>query len=99
MKSYKLSNSSASGVEDIYLYTLENFGEGQAEIYEAGLFTTIEKLVNFPGTGLRVDELRAEMRRYRYHSHHIYYVEESDYLFVVNILHTKRLIRKHLFEE
>ena len=99
MRSYRLSSSAARSVEDIYLYTLESFGEGQAEIYEAGLFTTIEKLVRFPAVGQRVDELRNEMRRYRYQSHHVYYVDETDYLFIVNIRHTKNLPRKHMFED
>jgi toxin ParE1/3/4 len=96
--SYRLSRLARSQLLAIHDYSESKFGRYQADAYHAGLEHTFRLLSDFPRIGLAVDELAPGLRRYRYQSHYVFYVEEADSIFIRAILHTAQDIRPQLFQ-
>jgi len=96
--SYKLTSAAEAAIADIVVYTDANFGEMQTAAYIAGLTSSFDLLIQFPGIGAEAFELARGLRRYRYQSHYIFYSEEGDHILVRSIIHVKRNIRRALFD-
>jgi toxin ParE1/3/4 len=94
-----LSNEAVRHVEAIYEFTVERFGEYQAEAYVAGLSRTFGLLADFPLIGTAAFELAPSVRRFRYQAHYIFYAPADDFILVRAIVHTKRDIRRDMLEE
>lgn len=95
---YKLSPAAAVSLEAIVAYTDETFGLTQTAAYIAGLESSFELLVKFPGIGPAAFEVRAGLRRYRYQSHYIFYTQQADHIRIDDIIHVRRTIRPDLFD-
>ena len=70
---YRLTRQAKSDIKAIYRYTVEYFGEGQAQEYLDGLEYSFDLLADNPNMGRLFDE---KIRRYIYKSH-LVYLEET----------------------
>jgi toxin ParE1/3/4 len=98
VKSYRLSPAAALSIEAIVTYTDEMFGLNQTAAYVAGLESSFDLLVRFPGMGAAAFEVKAGLRRYRYQSHNIFYSEQGQHIRIEDIVHVSRSIRPDLFD-
>lgn len=57
-------------IKAIYRYTVENFGEPQAELYLGGLDYSFDLLIDNPRIGKTIGAARY---RYRYKEHYVFY--------------------------
>jgi toxin ParE1/3/4 len=72
MAVYKLSGKASADVDDIYEYTIVNFGIEQARTYLHGLDDCFKALAENPLQERTADELALELRRYEYQSHVVF---------------------------
>ena len=87
MAVYKLSGKASADVDDIYEYTIVNFGVEQARTYLHGLDDCFKALAENPLRGRAADELASELRRYEYQSHVVFYREVEQYTLIIRVLH------------
>ncbi len=69
MAEFSLTEEARRDLEAIYLYSLENFGEAQADRYLRGLFQQFQLLADFPGVGRPAGLAGFEFRRFGYGPH------------------------------
>jgi toxin ParE1/3/4 len=72
MADYKLSGKAEVDVDEIYEYTIVNFGIEQARRYLLGLGDCCQALTENSLLGRVADELAPELRRYEYNSHVVF---------------------------
>ena len=96
MAVYKLSGKASADVEDIYEYTIVNFGIEQARTYLHGLDDCFNALAENPLRGRAADELASELRRYEYQSHVVFYREVGQYTLIVRVLHKSMDFARHV---
>jgi len=82
---FELSKRARSDIKNIARYTIENFGNAQAEEYLEGLYRSFELLVDNPKLGR---EWKPGKRRYIYRMHYIYYRLGADSVFVTHVRHS-----------
>ncbi len=87
MKNYKLTNTAETEIDEIYEYTLTNFGLQIAQQYVLGLQERIEALHNGKISGEDFSFILPGLLRFEYMSHSIYYqLREKDVLIVRVVL-------------
>lgn len=96
--SYRLSRLALTHIDQIVAYTDETFGVSQTAAYIAGLESSFDLLLRFPGIGAAAFEVKPGLRRYRYQSHYIFYTEQADFIGIEAVLHVSRKIRPDLFD-
>jgi toxin ParE1/3/4 len=70
MRGYRLSRKAETDLQQIYLYSFENFGETQADAYILELSSCLDLLTEQPRLG-RVQPGKTEDRRAFFHGAHI----------------------------
>jgi toxin ParE1/3/4 len=95
---YKLSRNAGLKLRDIFECTDETFGRYQADAYHAGLEKTFGLIAEFPRIGRASDELVPGLRRFRFQSHHIFYVLDDKHVLILQIFHVSQDIRPELFD-
>lgn len=83
-------------IEDIWDYTVKNWGERQAEIYIQLVKTAVDAVAADPGVGRRCDDVRPGYRRYPVGSHVLFYRVTASAVVVVRILHQRMDVERHL---
>ncbi len=96
--SYRLSRLALTHIEEIVAHTDTAFGEMQTAADMAGLESSFELIVKFPGMRAAVFEVKPGLRRYRYQSHYIFYSEQGSVIGIEAVLHVSRNIRRDLFD-
>jgi toxin ParE1/3/4 len=96
MAVYKLSGKASADIEDIYEYTIVNFGIEQARKYLHGLDDCLKALAENPLQGRAADELALELRRYEYQSYVAFYREVEQYTLIVRVLHKRMDSARHV---
>ena len=92
MAVYKFSNDAFLKLEEIYEYSLINFGELQADEYFLSLHQTFELLAEQPGIGRKFHEFyRHEHRDYAF-----FYKIIEEGILIVNIYHQKENIEEKI---
>jgi len=94
--SYVLSHRAAHDVQEIADYGFEQFGIAKAREYGDGLEKCFGHLATSPAIGLAADELSAGLRRYKYESHWVFYLEEGSGIRVVRVLQKNMDFVRHL---
>lgn len=84
----QLSEEAEADLNEIALYTREVWGEEASRNYVAALQVTLEMCRTYPELGFVA---RVDVRRMRHERHVIFYRAVEDVLWVVRILHEKRL--------
>lgn len=88
--SYVLSSEAELDLLDIYLYSVDEWGEAQAASYLDGLYDAFALSARYPKKGrLRVD-LRKDIRSVLYKSHIIFYTSIENDIAIVRVLHQAR---------
>jgi toxin ParE1/3/4 len=84
---YRLSPLAEADLEDIWLYTLNNWSLEQADKYYAGVIAAIEGLASGDRIGRDAGDIRAGYRKYGEGRHFIFYTVAGEKLDVIRILH------------
>ena len=102
-RSYRLTRRAEESLVDIALWTIENFGSRQADIYEAQLIERCDGIAS--GTVMSRDcsvlvqdviELSAPLKYTRAGEHFIVSLEADDEIIVVDFLHGRSDLPKHI---
>ena len=96
MRGYVLSPYAQADVEEIWEYSVAQWGIDQAELYIRDLKAALESLVADPRRGRSCDDIRAGYYRYAVGSHIVFYRLSDDVLDVVRILHQRMDFSRHL---
>lgn len=88
MTSYVLAEDADADLQNIYLFTLDNWGEAQAEIYINSLFSSFETLASHPEMGRLRTELGKDIRSFVHKRHIIYYVNMTTGVGISRVLHS-----------
>lgn len=84
---YKLSYEAQSDIEDIWLYTFENWSLEQADRYYQLIFDEIEYLTRNPSSGKEYTHVRKGYFRSKVKSHFIFYKVTLEGIEIIRILH------------
>lgn len=91
---YELSQEADDDLEEIFDYTLDQFGAEQAIRYLSGFETIFENLCFHPATGRKRDEIRKGLRSISHISHVVFYRILKDRIRIVRVLHSGRDLQK-----
>lgn len=95
---YKISNEALNDLENIWLYTLENWSLRQADRYITLIINEIEYLSVYPNAGKDYGHIRKGYFQSKIKSHLIFYRVNlrEDSIEVIRILHQKMDIDNRL---
>lgn len=91
MNTYRLGPKGASDLAEIFDYTVDTWGEQQAEEYVEELARCFQLLADSPGLGRACDLISPGLRRFEQGRHVIFYKPARDGIIVSRILHKSRL--------
>ena len=96
MAEYRLTPAAERDLENIWLYTRQQWGTEQADIYTAILANAFSELAQAPKTAPSCDHIRSGYRRLSVVRHMIYF-RVTDYgIVVVRVLHDRMDALRHL---
>lgn len=90
MNQYILSRKTHEGIDDIYEYGVNKFGEDQALEYLIGLRTHFQFLLKIPQIGKNRDEIKEGLYGFPYVSHIVFYRIFKNHIRIVRVLHGSR---------
>lgn len=95
---YKISVKAAEDIENIWLYTFENWSLEQADRYVNLIFDEIEYLAGNPVAGKDFGQVRKAYRGSKVKSHIIFYryVEGQNDIEIIRVLHQRMDIENRL---
>ena len=91
-----VSPRAEADIDDIWNYTIEHWGEQQAEIYLRLIKAAVEAVATDPKVGRTCDDVRPGYRRYPVGSHVLFYRVTATAVVVVRILHRRMDVERHL---
>jgi len=94
--SFRLTREAEADIVDIYRYSVENFGEAQADTYHDGLSDCFRLLADTPLIGRDYGFLRPGLRRYEHASHSVYYRLADTGILILRVLHRRMDPARHL---
>jgi toxin ParE1/3/4 len=88
---YKISVQASEDIENIWLYTFENWSLEQADRYINLIFDEIEYLADNPTSGKDFNHIRKNYRCSKVKSHIIFYrlADKQNYIEIIRVLHQK----------
>ena len=95
MTGYRLSPLAKTDLENIWLYTLEQWSVTQADRYYNTIITTIEQLTSGEIKG-RYTDIRPDFLKYPIGKHLIFFRKLKDEIEVIRILHQWMDFDRHL---
>ncbi len=95
---YRISAKAAEDIENIWLYTFENWSKEQADRYVNLIFDEIEYLAQYPQFGKDFGHVRKSYRRSKVKSHLIFYKtsEKQKVMEIIRVLHERMDIENRL---
>lgn len=98
--SYKISVKASEDIENIWLYTFENWSLEQADRYINLLFDEIEYLAANPNSGKNFNHIRKNYRCSQVKSHIIFYwlTDNQRDIEIIRVLHQRMDIENRLNE-
>ncbi len=90
-----LTPEAEADINDILLYTWQQWGEEQRDRYDAGLDRAINALADFAEMGVRMPRLFSGCRARPVERHVLYYRIMGDTIEVVRILHERTDPSRH----
>lgn len=94
-KTYELAPLAEDDLEDIWLYTLEQWSRVQADEYYRSLVTAFDALASGHVQGRKVD-VRPGYLKHLCRSHMIYFRDRGDRLDIIRILHQRQDVNRNL---
>ena len=98
MAAYRISVQAALDLDEIYEFTIMNFGLRQAQGYLNGLRERFALIAQQPMLGRSADQLAPNLRRYEFRSHVIFYLPQGENVLIVRILHENMDAPRHFGE-
>ena len=97
---YKISVKASEDMENIWLYTFENWSKEQADRYVNLIFDEIEHLAENPDSGKDFSHIRKNYRCSKVKSHIIFYrrIEKQTGIEIIRVLHQRMDIQNRLSE-
>ena len=99
MPGYSFSKQARLDLIEIAEYTLDRWGQGQAERYLDGLDDCFKRLVQTPQMGRSFEQIRSGYLRIEHGKHVVIYRADADGVFICRILHQRMLPERQLFED
>lgn len=96
MAAYSLSAKAAADLENIYEYTILNFGLEQARVYLSDLHERFGMLAEHPMRGRSASQFAPGLRRLEYQSHVVFYLPKENGVRIVRVLQQSMDVKKHL---
>ena len=97
MKAFELTNSAKSDLKKIALYTHEEWGRNQRNVYIKQFDDTFHMLADSPLAGKACDEIKIDYKKIPMGSHIIFYKKGTNStIVIVRILHKKMDIERNL---
>jgi len=95
---YNISKKALEDIENIWLYTFENWSKEQADRYINLIFDEIEYLALNPFAGKSFNHVRKNYRYSKVKSHLIFFkhTEKSTAIYIIRVLHEKMDIESRL---
>jgi len=94
-KPYRLSPLAETDLEDIWLYTFNRWSMAQADAYHNRLVAVFSGLAAGAKQG-RPAGVLPDIQKYLCGSHVVYFLEDTDHLDVIRILHQRQDPERHL---
>ncbi len=92
---YILSEAADKDLEDIFDYTVEEFGFDQAEKYLLEMEEIFQKLILNPQLGKKRDEIKKDLYSLPKDNHIIFYRILDSHIRIVKLLHGSRELPKY----
>ena len=89
MPNYRLTPAAKSDLLEIWNYTVETWGEKQAEKYLQDIEVKLEKLAANPELGKRRSEISPGYYSFPGEKHIIFYLQSGNYIDIIGILHRR----------
>ncbi|CAN8140865.1 Toxin [uncultured Thiomicrorhabdus sp.] len=86
-----------SDLKEIYRYTVENWGNKQAQDYLVHIKQSFKTLLNNPSIGRERNELGQNVRGINCKSHIIFYRHIKTELQIIRVLHGRQDPERHLY--
>jgi toxin ParE1/3/4 len=98
--SYKISVKASEDIENIWLYTFENWSLEQADRYINLIIDEIEYLADNPNAGKNFNHIRKNYRCSKVKSHLIFYrlINKQTDIEIIRVLHQRMDIENRLNE-
>ena len=96
MAAYELTNKAESEIEEIYEYSILNFGLTTAQDYLSGLHDCFELLADHQSWGSNYGFILTGLLRYEYRSHSIYYQSVEQGILIVRVLGDRQDPARHI---
>jgi plasmid stabilization system protein ParE len=98
-RTFRLTRRAEESLIEIAHWTIEKFGLRQADIYEAEILSRCEAIVNGQAhsrsCSILVDDA-ADLRYLRAGEHFLVFLERSDEVIIVDILHSRSDLPRHI---
>lgn len=85
-----VQNAARRDLIDIWCYGLDQWDEAQADTYLSKIEAAIQLLCENPGLGVDCSDIRAEYRRWKVGSHHIYYIVAETRIEIIRVLGSRQ---------
>lgn len=97
---FEISEKAFEDIENIWLYTIENWSVEQADRYYNLLFNEIEYITEHPLSGINADYIRKNYRCAKVKSHLIFYryKKSENIVEIIRILHQSMDVEEHINE-
>ena len=96
MPNYRLTPAAKSDLLEIWNYTVETWGEKQAEKYLLDIEVKLEQLAANPKLGRKRPEINPDYYSFPVGKHTIFYLHSGKYIDIIGVLHGKMDIDKNL---
>lgn len=90
MRKVRLTPAASSDIDEIALFTEENWGVPQRRRYLAALDGAFTKLASNPGISAPRDDLGPGVRSFRVGAHVVFSVSDAEALIILRVLHARR---------
>jgi toxin ParE1/3/4 len=91
LSTYRLGPKGTSDLAEIFDYTVDTWGEQQAENYIDELASCFQLLADSPGLGRACDRIFPGIRRFELGKHVIFYKPGRSGIIVARVLHQSRV--------
>ena len=94
MPSCRLTRRAEEDLLEIFLFSFERFGTGQAERYRMGLERCLQRLADNPRLGRSVPAIAPGVRRHEHETHIVLDEEAADGVLILALVHARSV--RHL---
>ena len=86
---YQLRQNAKDDLEQIWLYSAENWGKAQADRYLSQLFHSLNQLAQNPALGVKREDVRADYFSFSVLQHRVFYLLNTTGIDVIAIIHQR----------